>query len=175
MTDPDFLRVLDLLKKDVSTLKTGRADTGLIEGTLIEAYGMKMKLIELATIGVADAQTLVITPFDITNLQNIAKGLESANLGLSIIPDESVIRAKVPNLTAERREEMVKMLHQKLEAGRIMMRQVRADKMKQIEKNTAGNEDEQKRLEKELQNEVDKVMEEIKDLGEAKEQELRQI
>ena len=173
--DTDFLKVLDLLKKDISTLKTGRADPGLIEGALIEAYGLKMKLIELATISVLDSQTLIITPFDMSNLQNIAKGLESANLGLSITPDDAVIRAKIPMLTTERREEMVKMLHQKLESGRIMARQVRAEKMKQIAKEAGDNEDEKKRREKELQNEVDKVTDEIKAIGEAKKTELRQI
>ncbi|MBI3385040.1 ribosome recycling factor [Candidatus Gottesmanbacteria bacterium] len=169
-----FLKVIDLLKLDLATIRTGRATPSLVENLELTAYGSKMHLIELATIHAPEHNVLVITPFDLNNLQEITKAITMANLGLTPVIDNNVIRITVPMLSEERRAELVKLMHQKLESARIMIRQARREVMEEIAK-SAPNEDEQKRLEKEGQDVVDKMMGEVELLGENKEKELTTV
>lgn len=170
-------KVLEVIKGDLSTLRTGRATPFLIENLVISVYGgsTKLKIMELATVGVTDARTLVLTPFDPSIIQEIQKGIQEANIGFTPVIDGHIIRISIPQLSQERREELIKAMKHKLENGKIMVRQARHEAMIEIKKEFEGREDDVKRLEKEVQKLVDETMEIIEEFGKQKEKELLQI
>ena len=173
-------KVLEVLKTDLATVRTGRATPSLVEHIIINAYGgtQKLKVMELATISATDTRTLLITPFDGSIIGEIQKGIMEANVGLTPTIDGQAIRISIPPLSEERREELIHLMRQKLENGKIMVRQVRHEAMSNIKKQYTNKEisqDEQLRLEKEVQNATDKIMGEIEGLGKRKEEELMQI
>jgi len=170
-------KALDFVRQDVGAIRTGRATPALVENVVINAYGgsAKLKIVELATISVSDPQSLVITPYDPSIIGDIRRDLANANLGLTPVLDNNVIRVAVPALTSERRFEYVKMLHRKLEDGRVKIRQIRHDRMGELKREFESrevNEDDKERVEEELQKLTDKMMEEIENIGEAKEKEI---
>jgi ribosome recycling factor len=170
-------RVLDVLKGDLDTVRTGRAAPSLVENIVISAYGgsARLKVMELATIGAIDTHTLVVTPFDPSIIGEIQKGIEAANAGFTPSVDGNIIRISIPPLSQERREELIKAMRQKLENGKIMVRQVRHEAMEDIKKEYEGREDDIKRLEKDVQKLVDETVETIESWGKQKETELMQI
>lgn len=170
-------KVLDVLKGDLSTIRTGRATPSLVENIVINAYAgtAKLKVMELATIGITDAKTLVITPFDPSIINEIQKGIEAANAGFTPVIDGTLIRISIPPLSQERREELIKAMKHKLENGKVMVRQVRHEAMEEIKKEFEGREDDIKRLEKEVQKLVDDTISTIDSFGVQKEEELMQI
>ncbi len=176
-TKKKITKVLDLIKGDLATIRTGRAAPVLVESIVIPVYGgsTKLKVLELATVGVSDPHTLVLSPFDPSIINEIQKGIQEANVGLTPVVDGQVIRVSIPPLSQERREELIKAMRHKLENGRIMVRQMRHDAMTEIKKEYAGREDDISRLEKEVQRLVDETMEMIDELGAQKEKELLQI
>ena len=170
-------RVVEYVKQDVGTIRTGRANPAIIENVVINAYGgtARMKVIELGNISVPEPQMLVIAPYDVSIIGDIRRDLEAANLGFNPAIDNNVIRITFPMLTAERRLEYVKMLHVKLEDGRVKIRQTRHDKMTELKRQFETKEvteDDRKWEEEELQKVTDKMMEEIEGIGKAKEAEL---
>jgi ribosome recycling factor len=173
-------KVLEYVKQDVAQIRTGKATPALVENIVINAYGgtAKMKIVELATINVTDASTLVITPYDQSIIGDIRRDIIAANTGLTPVLDNQIIRIAVPMLTGERRAEYVKMLHKKLEDGRVKIRQIRHDKMSEMKKLFEEKtliEDEKNKLEEDLQKITDKLMEEIERVGAAKELELNTV
>ncbi|HLD01617.1 MAG TPA: ribosome recycling factor [Patescibacteria group bacterium] len=170
-------KILELLRTDLGTIRAGRATPALVENVMITAYGgsAKLKVMELATIGALDTHTLQITPFDPSTIHDIEKGIQEANIGLSPVVDGQLLRIKIPSLTQERREELIKAMKQKLENGKIMVRQARHEAMEQVKKEYEGNKDEIQRQEKEIQRVVDQTIEGIEEMGRAKEAELLQI
>ena len=186
--DPQFVseikqkieKVLDVLRQDLGTIRTGRANPSLVENIVISAYGgsTKLKVLELATVGVSDSQTIVITPFDPLIVNEIQKGIQESGAGLNPASDGHVLRVTIPPLSQERREELIKLMRHKLENGRIMIRQVRHEAMDEIKKAHADKEisdDEQQREEKEVQRIIDETMKTIDGMGNLKEQELLQV
>lgn len=170
-------KVLEVIRTDLGTVRTGRAAPSLVENISIVTYGgsTKLRVMELATIAVSDPQTLVITPFDQTTREDIRKGIVEAGTGLNPVDDGHVLRISIPPLSQERREELIKMMHHKLENGRIMVRQARHEAMSEVKKmveDKAISEDEQTRLEKEIQKVVDDTIATIDSMGKQKEEEL---
>lgn len=172
-------KALAFLSDELATVRAGRATPALVEKLMVEAYETKMPLVELATITAPEASQLLITPFDQSIVKNIELAISGAReLKLSAIVDEGVIRVQIPPLTAERREEFVKLLNQKLEAGRVMIRQIRQEKRIEIKRafeNQELSEDAKFQLEKELQKITDDFMEKIEEMKERKEAELRSV
>lgn len=173
-------KIMDLLKSDLGTIRTGRATPSLVENVVVTVYGgtTKLKIIELATVGTTDAQTLVLTPFDPSIIQEIAKGIQDANIGMNPVVDGQIIRIKLPALSQERREELIKLMKHKLENGRVMVRQARHESMSHVKKlqiDKEITEDDLKRMEKEIQKIIDDTMSEIDKMGQQKEEELMQI
>lgn len=173
-------KVLGLLQGDLATIRTGRAAPSLVENIVVSAYGgsARLRVMELATIVSSDPQTLVITPFDATITSEIQKGILEANVGLTPFIDGQLIRISIPPLSEERRGELIKLMHQKLENGRIMLRQVRHEAMSDIKKhhsNKTISEDDMVRLEKEVQKVTDEFTTAIDTLGKKREEELLQI
>ena len=170
-------KAVDFTRGDVALIRTGRANPALVENVVINAYGgtAKMRVVELSTITVPEPQMLVITPYDQSIIGDIRRDLEAANLGVVPVIDNGVIRMTFPHLTAERRLEYVKMLHVRLEDGRVKIRQIRHDKMTEMKRAfEAGElpEDDRHSLEEELQKLTDKMMEMIEEIGQKKETEL---
>jgi ribosome recycling factor len=175
-----MLKSLEVTKSDLATIRTGRATPALVENVLIIAYGgsQKLKIKELATITTADAKTLLVTPFDPSTKEDMVKGILEANVGLNPVAEGEHIRITIPALSAERRGEYLKLARAKLEAGRVMLRQVRHEEMSKLKRDFVGSiitEDDKKRLEKHLQELTDEMMVQIDAIGTAKEKELMQI
>lgn len=169
-------KILEVIKGDLGTVRTGKATPSLVENIVVSAYAgsAKMKVMELATISVSDPQTIVVAPYDHTIMGEIQKGIIDANIGLNPTNDGQVIRISLPPLSQERREQLIHLMKQKLEHGRIMVRQARQDAMHEVKKQELS-EDEEKRHEKEVQKLTDDTMEQIDEIGKAKEHELLQI
>ena len=125
---------LDWLKKEFSAIRSGQATPALLDGINVEAYGAFMPMNQVATVGVEDARTLRISPFDITQAPAIEKAIQDADLGVSVAGDSSGLRVIFPELTADRRTQLQKLAKSKQEDARIAVRAVRDDAMKAIEK-----------------------------------------
>lgn len=180
LTDPNakIEEALHHFKVEIAGIRAGRANPAFIENILIEAYGTKMKLVELGNISAPQPTLLTVQLWDVSILQNVLKGIMEANLGLNPSNEGTLIRLPIPPLTTERREEFIKILHQKMEEARVSIRQIRHDFRngwkKQSDEGQFG-EDEFFRREKLLQELVDKKMQEIDSIGKAKEQELMEV
>lgn len=170
--------VLSLVSDDLKQVKTGRAKPSLIEDVQIEAYGGSMALKEVASIAAPDSHLLTVSPWDKGLLESIEKGIAKSNLGINPVVDGDMIRISLPALTQERREEMVKLVSQRIEAGRQMLRNVRNDAKRDIEnsKGDAGiSEDDIEKNLKDMQKVYEEWMDKIEDIGKEKETELMQI
>jgi len=168
-------KTIEFLRGELAQIRSGRATPSLLENVPVEVYDTKMKIVELAQISVPDSQQLLISPWDKTIIGNIARGIQNANLGLNPIVEEEAIRIQIPPLTEERRREFVKILHQKLEVARISIRSIRHEVISKLKRQKEAGEigeDEEERLEKQLQDLVEEFIEEVEVLGEHKEQEL---
>ena len=173
-------KAIDVTRADIASIRSGRATPALVENIVVSAYGgsQKMRVLEMATITSTDAKTLVISPFDPSTLAEIEKGILEANVGLSPVVDGEIIRIVIPPLSQERRQEYIKLARIKLEAGRIMIRQVRHESMKtlsNLENESKISEDEGKTGEKVTQELTDEMIAEIDTLGDRKEAELMQV
>lgn len=169
---------LDHLKKELSLIRAGRANPSLIEEIPVEAYGSKMRLMELGTITAPQTSLLTVQVWDPSIIINIQKALLEANLGLNPSVDGQTIRLPIPPLNEERREEFVKMAHAKGEECRIEIRQIRQeirDKWKKEEETGGIGEDEFRRRDKILQDLIDKSSASVDEYVKLKEEELRQI
>ncbi len=174
----DFDKVIDFLKEDISGLRTGRASTAMVEGVSVEAYGMRQPLKAVASISVADAKTLNIEPWDKSILSAVEKGLRDSGLGINPVNDGRLIRLSLPELTSERRVELTKVLHQKVEQARISARKVREEVRDLVtgeEKAKSISEDEKFSLQEDLEKMVKEYNEKIAQIGEQKEKEITSV
>lgn len=168
---------INLVLSDIASIRTGRATPALVEDLVVAVYGgaQRLKIQELATISVEGAQSIVIVPWDKSIIGEIRKGILEANVGLNPGITDEAIRISLPPLTSEDREKYVKLLSSKLENGRVMVRQVRAEGMHDIKKDFEAKtltEDEKFRLEKRLQELTDEYIGKIEEAGKKKESEL---
>jgi ribosome recycling factor len=173
-------QVVGTVVADISAIRTGRAAPAIVEGVMVSVYGgtQRLKILELASITSPDPSSIVISPWDKSIIGEIRKGIMEANIGFNPSIDGEVIRIAVPPLTTEDREKFVKLLSQKLETGRVMIRQVRAEIMKEVEKaftEKEFGEDEKFREEKKVQGLTDEYIGKIEEAGERKKQDLLQI
>jgi len=172
-------KAMSLLADDLAAIRAGRASPSLVERIMVEAYETKMPLVELATISAPEPNQLVVAPFDQSVIRAIQQAIsQRRELNFSSYIDDLVVRVQIPPLTAERREEFIKLLGQKLEAGRVMIRQIRQEKRVEIKRafeNNEVSEDAKYRLEEDLQKITDEYMEKIEEMGKRKETELRSV
>ena len=175
-TRESMRKALDVLRGDVATIRTGKATPSLVENIAVSVYNgtTKLRVMELATINASDPQTLVLAPFDASIIEEIRKGIMDSGAGLNPASDGQVIRISIPPLSEERRQELIHLMKQKLENGHIMIRQIRHEALNDLKK---GNlpEDDNSRLEKEIQKATDDFVAQIDALGKKKEEELMQI
>ncbi|MBN2884509.1 ribosome recycling factor [Patescibacteria group bacterium] len=176
--EADFINALDFFKRDIATLRTGRANPAVLDNVQVEAYGVMNPLNAVANITVADARSITIAPWDKGISKDIEKAIIEADLGLGIVNEGDKVRLSVPALTEETRKETVKKLNEKMEKARIIIRQAREDVKNAIEKaeeNKEISEDEKFRFEKEMDEYVSKKNDELKDLRDHKEKDIMDI
>ncbi len=170
---------VEAFRHKLSGIRTGRAHSNMLDTVMVEVYGTKMPLNQCANIVVTDAQLLTVTPFDNNNLQAVASAIrDDQSLGFNPTDDGRVVRVPVPALTEERRKEIVKQTHEKVETAKISVRNIRQDAIKQIKKLKDAKtitEDDAHRYEKDVQDLVDQTNQEITDLFAAKEKELMTV
>jgi ribosome recycling factor len=169
---------LDALKHDFGGLRTGRASTALVEPIHVDAYGASMPLAQVASITVPEARMLQINVWDKGLVVAVEKAIQASNLGLNPQTEGQVIRLRMPDLTQDRRKELVKVAHQYAEKARIAVRNVRRDGMDQLkalEKGHLMSEDEHKTKAEETQKMTDETVKEIDTALKAKEAEILQV
>jgi len=169
---------LDHFKEELRGLRAGRATPVLIEPVTVDVYGAQMRIKELATITSPEPRQLVINPYDISNCQAIAKAIDKANLGVRAVVEGKTIRVMFPELTQERRKELIAQCHDKREKCKIGIRNVRRDQNEHAKKQKAQSEiteDDLKRLEKQIQELTDKSCKDADDLASAKEKEISTV
>ena len=169
---------IQVLHDDLAAVRTGRASPGLVEKLQVEYYGTPTALMQLASISVPEPRTLTIKPFDPSTLKVIEKTIQASDLGLNPNNDGKVIHLNLPPLTEDRRRDLVKHVHHRLEESRVAVRNIRRDihnDMRDFEKEKLVSEDELKRGEDDLQKLTDRFIEEIAKLGEKKETEIMEV
>lgn len=166
------------LDEDLGGIRTGRASPTLVERLQVEYYGTLTPLIQLASISVPEARSLLIRPFDASSLKTIERAILASDLGLTPNNDGKTIRLNLPPLTEERRHELVKVVHNRVEEARVAVRNVRRDSirdLREFEQEKLISEDDRKRGEEELQKITDRLIEEINAVGERKEKEILEV
>lgn len=174
----EFLRAVDFFKKEISSLRTGRANPIILENVQVEAYGVKSPLQGVASINVPDSQSLSVAPWDKSILKDIEKAIVEANLGLGVVNDGVQIRLTVPRMTEENRRDLVKRLNEKMEEARISFRRTRDEikgSIEQAEKEKEISADDKFSYIKELDEEVSRQNAIIKDLRDEKEKDIMTI
>ena len=169
---------IQVLHDDLAAVRTGRASPALVERLPIEYYGTPTALMTLATISVPEPRSLMIKPFDPSTIKLIEKAIQSSDLGLNPNNDGKVIHLNLPPLNEERRRDLVKNVHHRLEEARIAVRNVRRDAhndLRDFEKEKLITEDELERGEIELQKLTDRFVEEIGEHGKKKEVEIMEV
>ncbi|MEK7354065.1 MAG: ribosome recycling factor [Chloroflexota bacterium] len=171
-------KTVEGLKKDLSTIRTGRASPALIEHLKVEYAGAVLPLNQLASISVPEAKLLVIQPWDPGSIRGIERAIQASDLGLNPTSDGKIIRISLPPLSEERRQELVKLVRSRVEERKIVIRGLRrevTDELKESEKNKEMTQDEHKRALNQLQKITDIFIAETDKAGQEKEAELRQV
>jgi len=169
---------IQALEEDLSGIRTGRASPALVERLAVEYYGVSTPLVQLATISVPEPRMLLIRPFDSSSLKAIERAILASDLGLTPNNDGKTIRLILPPLTEERRRELVKVVHNRVEEARVAARNVRRDSirdLRELQQEKLISEDELEKGEDELQKITDRYIEEINKIGERKEKEILEI
>jgi len=169
---------LSVLHEDLAGIRTGRASPALVERLQVEYYGTPTPLLKLASIGVPEPRSLLIKPFDASTLKTIEKAILASDLGLTPNNDGKSIHLNLPPLTEERRRDLVKHMHHRLEESRIAIRNIRRDAlndMREFEKEKLISEDDLEHGEDQLQKLTDKFIEEIAEQGKKKEVEIMEV
>ena len=166
------------LGAEFASVRTGRASTGLLDRIVVDAYGTKTPLNQVATISAPEPRLLTVAPFDRSIMSNVEKALMESDLGLTPNNDGQIIRLPIPQLTEERRKEMVRLVHKMAEEARIAVRNVRRDvlnELKRAEKDGEFSRDELKRGEDSVQKLTDAEVKAIDDLMARKEAEILEV
>ena len=168
-------KALEHLQEEFDAVRAGRANPKVLDRITVEYYGSETPLNGVATISSPDARTLVISPWDTKLLKDIQKAIQISDLGINPQNDGRVIRLVFPQVTEERRKDLVKQVKKYAEDGKVAMRNIRRDGMdyvKKLKKNSEITEDDQKKAEKDLQDMLDKMIKKVDDATAAKEKEL---
>ena len=177
-TEGRMKKAVEALRREVTSVRTGRASPALVESLEVDAYGSPMPLIQLAAITAPEPRLIVIQPWDRGLIKAIDKAIMASDLALTPQNDGQVVRLPIPALTEERRRDLVRVLHKKVEDGRVEIRTLRRhahDEMRKKEKDAGIAADDFKRLEKRLQDLTDRYIALVDEVGDAKEKEILQV
>jgi ribosome recycling factor len=173
-----MVRAVEVMERDFAGLRTGRASTSLVERIHVEYYGTPTPLNQLASISVPEPHQIVIQPWDRGVLGAIEKAIMKSDIGLMPNVDGTVVRLNIPTLTEERRKDIVKSVHKRMEEARVEIRNLRreaADALKKEERDGTLGADETRRQQEQLQKITDRVIADVDRLGDAKEQEVLEV
>ena len=173
-----MLRAVEVMERDFHTLRTGRASASLVERLHVDYYGTQTPLNQLASISVPEAHQIVIQPWDRAVLGAIEKAILKSDIGLMPNVDGTVVRLNIPALTEERRKDIVKTVHKRMEEARVEIRNLRreaADQLKKEERDGTVGTDESHRALEQLQKITDRVIADVDRLGGIKEQEVLEV
>ena len=171
-------RALDALRRELNTLRTGRATPGLIENISVDYYGVPTPLKQIASISAPDARAIMVQPWDKQSLREIEKSLMKSDMGFNPSNDGNVITVPIPALNQERRQDMVRVLKRKLEEGKVSVRNVRREGLEQLrklEKDKSISQDDNRRSQDQLQKTTDGHTKTIDEVGVAKETEILRV
>lgn len=166
---------LEWLKNEYAGLRTGKASPAILDNVLVEAYGSKMKIKELANVNLEDARSIRIVPWDTAVAKSLEAAIRDGGLGLSVSVDDKGLRVSFPPLTSERRADLVKVAKQKMEEARIRVRTEREKIHSHVDKEEKGgtmSKDDAYRTKQELQKLVDEANKKLEEIGEKKEKEI---
>lgn len=176
--EKNMMKTVEVLNKDFATMRAGRATPSLLEKIMVQYYGTPTPINQLANISAPEARLLVVQPWDKTVLPDLEKAILKSDLGITPNSDGNVIRLAIPQLTQERRTELVKVIKKKAEEGRVAVRNIRRDAndtLKSQQKSGEISEDDQRRLQEEVQKLTDKYIKEIDGLLALKEKEIMTV
>lgn len=171
----DFTKAIEYYKEELKKIRTGRANSNLVDNLLVDYYGSKSPLKQVASVTVSDPQTIAITPWSQDNLVNIEKAIRESKLNLNPINDGHMIRINLPSLNEERRQELVKILNQRTEETRVSIRKIREEiwnKIQELEKKGEIAEDDKFLGKDKLQKRVDEYNDKIEEIRKRKEEEI---
>jgi ribosome recycling factor len=165
-------------RNEFSSVRTGRASPHLLDRLIVDYYGAETPIKQLAQVAASDARMLTVTPFDKSSIGAIEKAVMESDLGLTPSNDGNVIRLSIPELTEDRRKEMVKVVHGVAEEGRVAVRNIRRDvqnDLRELKKGGDASEDDERRAEADLQKGTDAAIKEIDNLLKGKEEEILEV
>lgn len=174
-TEEKMKKSFEIVTHNFAGVRTGRANSGMVENIKVEAYGSHMPMRQVANITVPEPRMIILTPWDPSVIKMVEKAINESDLGIAPIVDGKAIRLAIPALTRERREELVKIVHKLAEEGRVSMRSIRRDaneKVKALEKEKAVAEDESFKTQTEIQKITDRYIQQIDQAQAAKEKDL---
>ena len=171
-------KAVDAERHDLINMRTGRANPSVLEGLQVQAYGASMPLMQLATISAPEPRMLTIQPYDRTVIGDIERAILKSDLGFNPTNEGTLIRIIIPQLTEERRRDMVKMVHKRVEESKVAIRNVRReahDQLRKMLKNKEISEDEEDVAAEDLQKVTDRMIEQADGLGSTKEAEMMEV
>jgi ribosome recycling factor len=169
---------VEALRHELASIRTGKATTGLLDTVKVEYYGAMMPINQVASVSAPEPRLLVVQPWEKNMLQPIARAILASDLGLNPQDDGQVLKIPIPPLNEERRRDLVRMVKKMAEEGRVAIRSVRHhanDDLKKLLKDKSVSEDEEKRAVADVQKLTDRYIEQVDELGERKEAEIKEI
>jgi ribosome recycling factor len=171
-------KTIDKMHVDFAAVRTGRASPALLETLKVESYGSMMPIKQLANVGVPDARTIEIRPWDVSQVSNIEKAIQKSSLGLTPQSDGKVIRLSIPTLTEERRKDLTKVVHKMAEDFRVSLRNERRqalENIKKLEKDKKITEDDKKKGEQDIQKITEAYVKKVDEVLAVKEKEIMEV
>ena len=178
VADTKMQKTVQVLKREMETIRSGRATSALVDQIMVEAYGTSTPLSQLASVSVPEARLLLIQPWDRSIVGNVQKAIQKSDLGLNPMSDGEVLRLVIPPPTEERRKELVKVVHKRVEDAKIAVRNVRRDaleELRKLEKDKKVSRDENVRATDKLQKLTDRFIAEVSKVGADKESEIMEV
>jgi ribosome recycling factor len=177
-SEAGMLKAVDSFKRDLSKIRTGRANTSMLDGIKVDYYGTPTPVNQVATVQVVDARLITVKPWEKAMIAVIDKAIRASDLGINPVADAELVRLPIPPLTQERRKELAKVVGKQTEEARVAVRSARRDAMemiKEAEKDKEISEDERKKGEKSIQDLTDKYIAMVEDIAKTKEKEIMEL
>ena len=177
-TDEGMMRAVDAFKRDLQKIRTGRANTSMLDSVKVDYYGTPTPVNQVATVQVVDARLITVKPWEKNMIAVIDKAIRASDLGINPVADSELVRVPIPPLTQERRKELAKVVNKQTEEARVAVRSARRDAMdmvKDAEKDKQITEDQRKDGEKRIQDLTDKYIAMVDDIAKAKEKEIMEL
>ncbi len=178
LADSKMQKTVQILKREMETIRSGRATSALVDQIMVEAYGTSTPLSQLASVSVPEARLLLIQPWDRSIVGSVQKAIQKSDLGLNPMSDGEILRLVIPPPTEERRKELVKVVHKRVEDAKIAVRNVRRDaleELRKLEKDKKVSKDESMRATDKLQKLTDRFIGEVSKVGADKESEIMEV